>query len=98
MDREELFAIADQTYSDFGGGLVVTHADALRAVIDQIAPLIRAGAGGPLLGLATTEEMFREIIARFTTPTAGSVGRALLLAEMLGGLDANTREYRTVDQ
>ena len=58
----------------------------------------------PLLGLATTEEIMRELICRFEmiqfvpgsteTHTAG-VHRALVLAEMLGGLDAPTREYRT---
>jgi hypothetical protein len=66
---------------------------------------------GPLLGLATTEELFREIIARFTTTglsdtsvifhatgtTHLNVNRALLLAEMLGGLNALDREYRTAE-
>lgn len=60
---------------------------------------------GPRLGLATTEEMLRELICRFRhVATNGhgdvyagqSVDRAVQLAEMLGGLDAPTREYRTV--
>ncbi len=56
------------------------------------------------LGLASTEEMFRELISRFTVhhphsseTQHASTNRALVLAEMLGGLDAITREYRTVD-
>jgi hypothetical protein len=51
------------------------------------------------LGLATTEELFREIIARFAMLNRypGPVERALVLAEMLGGLSATDREYRTVD-
>jgi len=66
---------------------------------------------GPLLGLATTEELFREIIARFTTTglnnpevlfhvtgmTHLNVNRALILAEMLGGLSALDREYRPAE-
>lgn len=66
---------------------------------------------GPLLGLATTEELFREIIARFTTTglsdtsvifhatgmTHLNVNRALILSEMLGGLGALDREYRTAE-
>jgi hypothetical protein len=52
----------------------------------------------PLLGLATTEELFREIIVRFTVPpTFQGTNNALVLAEMLGGLGALDREYRTVD-
>jgi hypothetical protein len=64
----------------------------------------------PLLGLATTEELLREVIARFTTTmtqtevvfhatgqTYGNVARALILAEMLGGLNALDREYRTAE-
>jgi hypothetical protein len=57
----------------------------------------------PHLGLATTEEMFREIIARFSNLPSGSAEEwaghrnALVLAEMLGGLGAVEREYRTVD-
>jgi hypothetical protein len=54
---------------------------------------------GPLLGLATTEELFREIIARFMTGARGALGpeRAVILAEMLGGLSAVEREYRTAE-
>jgi hypothetical protein len=54
----------------------------------------------PMLGLATTEELFRELIARFTgTPSAyyANVDRVAKLAEMMGGLNAPEREYRTVD-
>ena len=59
-----------------------------------------------LLGLATTEELLRELICRFemTQFVPGSmetrsmaVRRALVLAEMLGGMGAPEREYRTVD-
>lgn len=49
----------------------------------------------PLLGLATTEELFRELIARFSTQLM--IDKALKLAEMLGELYAIDREYRTVD-
>jgi hypothetical protein len=54
---------------------------------------------GPLLGLATTEELFREIIARFTITQTGPImtQNALILAEMLGGLHALDREYRTAE-
>jgi hypothetical protein len=54
---------------------------------------------GPLLGLATTEELFREVIARFTTTwlTSANVQRAVILGEMLGGLGATEREYRTAE-
>jgi hypothetical protein len=52
---------------------------------------------GPLLGLATTEELMRELMARFTiTLGYGHTHRALVIAEMLGGLDAADKEYRTV--
>lgn len=53
----------------------------------------------PLLGLASTEELFRELLARFRMDmhTYVSVERALTLAEMLGGMSANEREYKTVD-
>lgn len=50
----------------------------------------------PLLGLATTEELIRELIARFTIP-ATRVSEALRLAEMIGNLSAGEREYRTTD-
>jgi hypothetical protein len=51
------------------------------------------------LGLATTEELLRELIARFTIPTPTLIGveRALQLAEILGSLPPNKRNYRTVD-
>jgi hypothetical protein len=54
---------------------------------------------GPLLGLATTEELFREIIARFTVagPEGGNWARTVILAEMLGGLSMVDREYRTAE-
>jgi len=59
--------------------------------------------GEPSLGLATTEELFRELICRLKLNTLGThtnlldIERALTLAEMLGGLSAPEREYRTVD-
>jgi hypothetical protein len=54
------------------------------------------------LGLASTEEMMRELICRFRVNVVCSahpvdVDRALVLAEMLGGMDVDVREYRTVD-
>jgi hypothetical protein len=57
------------------------------------------------LGLASTEQMLRELICRFKItatcqPSVSSlmeVEWALTLAEMLGQMDAPTREYRTVD-
>jgi hypothetical protein len=54
---------------------------------------------GPLLGLATTEELFRELIARCTATwlTGLNVQRAVILAEMLGGLSGAEREYRTAE-
>lgn len=55
----------------------------------------------PNLGCATTEELMRELIARFSTGAvalaAPHVEQAVALAEMLGGLDSMTKEYRTVD-
>jgi hypothetical protein len=52
----------------------------------------------PLLGLASTDQLLRELIARWSMDlTYDSVDRAVVLAEMLGRLDAATREYRTVD-
>lgn len=62
---------------------------------------------GAQLGLASTEELMRELICRFRMDTyvPGSqethhmcVERALVLAEMLGGMSAPEREYRTVDE
>jgi len=61
---------------------------------------------GAQLGLATNEELMRELICRFRMNTyvqgstethQMSVDRALALAEMLGGMSAPDREYRTVD-
>ena len=58
----------------------------------------------PNLGCATTEELFEELIARFTVyyphNAINSIlmtGRAIDLAKMLGGLDAVQKEYRTID-
>lgn len=63
----------------------------------------------PLLGLATTQQLMRELIVRFTMTqyvnqasgvrpdVARAVDRALVLAEMLGGMNGPEREYRTVD-
>ena len=57
-----------------------------------------------MLGFATTEELFRELIVRFTIHCAPAeitqmlcTERALILAEMLGGLNATEKEYRTVN-
>jgi hypothetical protein len=56
------------------------------------------------LGLATNEEMLRELICRFKMEqyipesketVSLAFDRALVLAEMLGGMDAPTREYWT---
>lgn len=44
------------------------------------------------LGLATTEELLRELIARFSLNH-----NAVILAEMVGGLSMTEKEYRTVD-
>lgn len=52
---------------------------------------------GPLLGLATTEELFRELITRLTYVSSSNIEKALVLAEMLGSLNANDREYRTAE-
>lgn len=59
------------------------------------------------LGLASTEDLFRELICRLAivprqeglTPVTHLVGteRGLILAEMLGSLNTLEREYRTVD-
>ena len=56
------------------------------------------------LGLATTEELFRELIARFAVHfphnAVGSIymiKRACDLSEMLGGLSSVDREYKTVN-
>jgi hypothetical protein len=56
----------------------------------------------PRLGLATTEDLYRELIARETTSTHSdttyltSINRVATLAETLGGLSTVEREYRTV--
>lgn len=58
---------------------------------------------GANLGMATTEEMMRELIVRFKMNMYGEhtkmldFERALVLAEMLGSMSALEREYRTVD-
>jgi hypothetical protein len=61
------------------------------------------------LGLASTEELFRELICRFkmtqyephamnmTVTVSQMIDRALVLSEMLGGLSGVEREYCTVD-
>lgn len=74
---------------------------------DHPHDLTPGNASDPRLGLATTEEMLRELICRFkmtqyephgsNETVHRAVDRALVLAEMLGGMDAPTREYRTVD-
>lgn len=56
----------------------------------------------PLLGLATTESLFRELITRFrhtgdVSMTLLNIDRCIALAEMLGGMSAPEREYRTVE-
>jgi hypothetical protein len=57
----------------------------------------------PLLGLADTETLMRELISRFKLNMYGEhtkmldFERALVLAEMLGGMSATEREYRPVD-
>jgi hypothetical protein len=57
----------------------------------------------PLLGLATTEQLMRELITRFVVNCFGnvetltSIDRALKLAEMLGGMNSFDRDYRTVE-
>jgi hypothetical protein len=59
---------------------------------------------GPRLGLATTEELYRELICRHrmeggphdSPGRAMGMNRALVLAEQLGGLSSTDREYRTV--
>jgi hypothetical protein len=77
---------------------------------DELTEMVRtptmAITNEPNLGLATTEEMMRELITRFrmeqyvdsvSTSAYAAVDRAIALAEMLGGMDAHEREYRTVD-
>lgn len=59
------------------------------------------------LGCATTEELMRELIARFEVSAAGEVRddfdesvnylRAQTLWNILYGMNTETKEYRTVD-
>jgi hypothetical protein len=53
----------------------------------------------PYLGLATTEELFREIISRFTVGADSlyMIKVAVQVSEILGGLSPKQRAYRTVD-
>lgn len=58
----------------------------------------------PMLGFATNEDLMRELIARFSIDAIssnlnafGQINRIVILSEMLGGMDATNREYRTVD-
>jgi hypothetical protein len=58
----------------------------------------------PYLGLATTEELMRELITRFVVhyphndvKQMDMTSKALYLAEILGSLSAPEKEYRTVD-
>ena len=51
----------------------------------------------PLLGLASTEELLREVITRLADHSMGTAW-ALAMAEMLGAMTAAQREYRTVDR
>jgi hypothetical protein len=85
-----------------GDGLELEHslplADAA-ALIDRIAeadgPAPVPAPCEPLLGCATTEQLIRELIVRFTVPGT-NVRHALVLAELVGSLSALDREYRTV--
>lgn len=56
---------------------------------------------GARLGLATTEQMVRELISRFKHVSEANINinidRALTLAEMLGGMGSAEREYKTVN-
>lgn len=64
---------------------------------------VKVGPPEPRLGCATTEELFRELIARMIIRDSSQVGyfalveNAVTLAEMLGGLHPGDKEYRTVD-
>lgn len=58
---------------------------------------------GANLGMATTEELFRELIARFTISGSSNnvearlyIECAVVLAEMLGTLSVFDKEYKTV--
>ena len=91
---------SEQDWQDLVGKLeaVVKDRDQWR-MLAETGPITNE----PLLGLATTEDLFRELISRFKMNMYGAhtklldFERALVLAEMLGGMDANEREYRTVD-
>jgi len=62
-----------------------------------VTPAIPASNFEPNLGRATTEELFRELIARCSGNNRVLFTRAIVLAEMLGTLDAEERDYRTID-
>lgn len=48
------------------------------------------------LGYASTEDLFRELISRMSYPMyMKGVNTACMLSEMLGGLEAYEKEYRT---
>lgn len=51
----------------------------------------------PLLGLASTEDLFHELISRCRRLPISSFDQAIALAEMLGSMSAPEREYRTID-
>ena len=86
---------------------------ALQGLGDEFGPsgvaeaaCLMAGIDEALLGLATNEDLLRELICRFKMEqyVPGSmetvhlsIDRALILSELLGGLDGPMREYRTVD-
>lgn len=99
-------------------GAGIFNSDRAKQIGDELLEFIRMTVGiqkyedvegpvnpqEPYLGLATTEELFRELIARFSVNAdrnvignLNMVNRALVLAEMLGSLSGPDREYRTVD-
>ena len=88
---------------EYGARGIITAARQIWPDADRQTPCPDAAQ----LGLASTEQLMRELICRFrmevyvpgiSTATTGlSVDRALALAEMLGGMGAPEREYRTVD-
>lgn len=57
----------------------------------------------PNLGLATTEQLIKELVSRLGTSLHGEAGngpacdRVYSLAFLLGSLSVSEREYRTVD-
>lgn len=63
----------------------------------SVTPAIPTHNFEPNLGCATTEELFRELIARCGSQNVLAFTRAIVLAEMLGSLDAQERDYRTID-